>query len=210
MDHLDKIAEHVHSVFEARTKAREQALSETRTLTRDCAIAIRAVHRNDSDLARQHLENAAELANELRDNLANYPDLYHAGYTQDALKEYAEASIVYALLNNNPLPSPEDLNLEHNTYIKGLAESIGEMRRRCLDILRHGYSNEAEILLSHMDDIFAILVTMDYPNAITGGLRRLTDIMRGVIERTRGDLTVSFRQEQLEKSLQSMEKRLEQ
>ena len=209
MQNLDELTERVHKAFEARTAARDRALSQARTLNRHCARAIRAAHRNERSLARQHLDEAAKLANSLQTDLVEYPDLYYAGYTQDALKEYAEASIVYAILDGEVIPTPEVLSLEYNTYLKGLAETIGEMRRRCLDILRGGYSDEAERLLSYMNDIYDVLVTMDYPDAITGGLRRLTDVMRGVIERTRGDLTLSFRQEQLEKSLRSMESRLE-
>ncbi|MFQ5614918.1 MAG: haloacid dehalogenase [Anaerolineales bacterium] len=209
MNRLEEIAERVHKAFETRTAAREQALSQARTLIRHASRAIRAVHRGDRTLARTHLDEAAKLGASLLTNLNEYPDLYYAGYSQDALKEYAEASIVYALLDGEASPTPEELGLEYNTYLKGLAEAVGEMRRRCLDILRGGYSGEAERLLSQMDDIYGILVTIDYPDAITGGLRRLTDMVRGVTERTRGDLTLSLRQEQLEKSLRSLESRLD-
>jgi translin len=208
MQQLDEIIEHIRQSFDARTEARDRVLSQTRTLTRHCAHAIRAIHREERQLAQQNLAEARRLADALHDNLTDYPDLYYAGYTQDALKEYAEANIVYALLGDEPLPSPEDLRLEDATYLKGLAEAAGELRRRCLDILRNGHSREAERLLRHMDDIYAVLVTMDYPDAITGGLRRLTDIVRGVTERTRGDMTISLRQEQLEQSLKQLEERL--
>lgn len=208
MQQLDEIIERIRQSFDARTEARDRVLSQTRTLTRHCANAIRAIHREEVQLAQQNLTEARRLAEALHDILNDYPDLYYAGYTQDALKEYAEANIVYALLVDEPLPSPEDLGLEDATYLKGLAEAAGELRRRCLDILRNGHSREAERLLRHMDDIYAVLVTMDYPDAITGGLRRLTDIVRGVTERTRGDMTISLRQEQLEQSLQQLEERL--
>jgi translin len=110
------------------------------------------------------------------------------------------------LLQDESLPSPEELGLEPATFLQGLAEAAGELRRRCLDILRHGHSEEAERLLGHMDDIYAVLVTMDYPDAITGGLRRLTDIVRGVTERTRGDMTISLRQDKLERAMQKLER----
>ena len=209
MQHLEEIAERIHQSFDARTAARDRALSQARTLTRHCANAIRAVHRDEHHLAQQNLEEARSLVDLLRANLSDHPDLYYAGYTQDALKEYAEASIVFALVGNAHLPAPEELNLEYATYLQGLAEAAGELRRRCLDILRHGHSDEAERLLTHMDDIYGVLVTMDFPDAITGGLRRLTDIVRGVTERTRGDMTISVRQGQLEKSLQRVEIQLE-
>jgi len=205
MDRLEEIAENIHQAFEARSNTRDKALSQARTLTRYCADTIRAVHRNEFDLAKKHLDQASNLAKSLYSDLEDYPDLYYAGYTQDALKEYAEASIVYALVNNKELPSPQDLGLENATYLNGLAEAVGEFRRRCLDILRQGYSKDAEQLLQHMDDIYSVLITMDYPNAITGGIRRQTDIARSIIERTRGDLTLSLRQEHLEKSMQRLE-----
>lgn len=209
MERLDIITEQIHQVFEIRTAARDRALSQTRTLTRHCANAIRAVHRDEHILAQEQLEEARKLAISLHEDLSDYPDLYFAGYTQDALKEFAEANIVYALVGNSDLPTPQDLGLEESTYVNGLAEAAGELRRRCLDILRHGYSQEAERLLSLMDDIYAVLITMDYPSAITGNLRRQTDIVRSVTERTRGDLTLSIRQEHLEQSIKHLESRLE-
>ena len=208
MDRLEEITEQSHRVMEAHTAARDRALSITRPLIRHASHAIRAVHRSEYDEAQKELEAAGKLAAELQANLHEFPSVYFAGYTQDALKEFAEASIVFALFNGGALPTPDELHLEHSTYLKGLAESVGEMRRRCLDILRDGHSNEAERLMDMMDDIYGVLVTMDYPDAITGGLRRLTDLVRGIVERTRGDLTISLRQERLENSLRSLESRL--
>lgn len=209
MRQLEEIAEQIHNSFESRTAAREKALSQTRTLTRSCANAIRAIHRGDRLEAENYLINAKTLVDTLRNDLIGYPDLYYAGYTQDALKEYSEASVVYALFGNGALPSPEELELDSAVYMRGLAEAVGELRRYCLDALLHSHYDEAEIALAHMDDIYGILVTMDYPDAITGGLRRLTDIARSLTERTRGDLTMSLRQARLERSLRDMEGRLE-
>ncbi len=206
---LEDIAEKIHQSFEICTAERDRALTQARTLTRHCANAIRAIHRNEHDLAQQHLDDARQLAQSLRDNLKDFPELFYAGYTQDALKEFAEASLVYALINNGEFPTPHDLSLEPATYLQGLAEAVGELRRRCLDMLLNDNPKEAERLMSEMDDIYAILVTMDYPDAITGGLRRLTDVARGIIERTRGDLTLSLRQERLENNLKELEIRLD-
>ena len=206
---LEDIAEKIHRSFEVCTTERDRALGQARTLTRHCANAIRAVHREEYSLARQHLDEARQLVQSLRDNLEDLPDLFYAGYTQDALKEYAEAALVYALINDNDFPDPEDLLLEPATYLQGLAEAVGELRRRILDLLLKDNASEAGRLLGEMDDIYAILVTMDYPDAITGGLRRLTDVARGIIERTRGDYTLSLRQERLENSIRELETRLD-
>jgi len=209
MSALDEIAERIHESFEARTSARENALSRVRTLTRNCANAIRAVHREEWSEAEKYLEAAKTLVNSLHQDLTEYPDLYFAGYTQDALKEYAEANVVYCLMGKGNLPSPEGLGLGPATYMQGLAEAVGELRRYCLDALLKCHYKEAERSLAQMDEIYDILVTMDYPDAITGGLRRLTDIARSITERTRGDLTMSLRQERLERSLRDLELRLE-
>jgi translin len=208
MDNLDSIAETIHTAFASRTEAREKALAQARSLTRHCANAIRAIHREERQAALAEMDQAASLVKELRQNSAIFPEIYFEGYTQDALKEYAEAMIVFALTDNGHLPTPEQLGLEYATYLKGMAEAVGELRRRCLDSLRLSDTQEAERMLSYMDDIFAILVTMDYPEAITGGLRRLTDIARSLIERTRGDLTISLRHEKLEQSLRNLEEKL--
>jgi len=206
---LEEIADKIHQSFEVCTEERDRALAQARTLTRHCANAIRAVHRDEHDLAREHLGEARQLVQSLRDNLANLPDLFYAGYTQDALKEYAEAALVYALINNHDFPGPEDLLLEPATYLQGLAEAVGELRRRVLDMLLKDNATEAGRLLGEMDDIYGILVTMDYPDAITGGLRRLTDVARGIIERTRGDYTLSLRQKRLENTIREFEIRLD-
>lgn len=208
MNRLESISESIRRDFDAQTAARDAALAQTRQLTRHCAHAIRAIHRDEKENAQAELNAASQLAEALMAGLKDFPDLYFAGYTQDALKEYAEASIVSALVQGSELPGPEELELESATYLQGLAEAAGELRRRCLDILRHGHSEEAERLLGQMDDIYAVLVTMDYPDAVTRGLRRLTDVCRSLVERTRGDMTISLRQKRLEASLQKLEDRL--
>jgi translin len=203
------ITEHVHGIFETRTKARDQALKQSRLLTRCSANAIRAIHREESDLARDFLQQASQLVEALKQDLKDFPDLFFAGYTQDAIKEYVEANATFALITNNRLPSADDLEVECATYMNGLAESVGELRRRCLDILRQGYSLEAERLLSCMDEIYTLLVTIDYPDAVTNGLRRQTDVARSILERTRGDLTLSLREQKLIDLMAKMMNRLE-
>lgn len=201
MEKLERIAEQIRKKFDARTSARDQALAQARQLTRACSLAIRAVHRDDVETMDAQLQEARKLADALRNSLTSHPDLYYAGYTQDALKEFVEANVTCALIQNQPLQTPEELVVEPATYLNGLAEVVGELRRRTLDILRHGYSEEAERLLGYMDEIYSVMVTMDYPDAITNGLRRQTDLARGIIEKTRGDITFSLRGEHLEQAI---------
>ncbi len=208
MKNFDQIAEGIRQTFEVRNQARDQALMRARALTRHAAHTIRAIHRMEVQAAERELQEAGELVAALKADLSPYPDLYFAGYTQDAIKEFVEASVTCALILDQPLPSPEKLGVEEATYMNGLAESIGELRRRCLDILRQGYSAEAERLLACMDEIYAVLVTLDYPDAITNGLRRQTDVVRGIIERTRADLTISLREQQLHQAMEQLAARL--
>lgn len=201
MHKLEGIADKIRQDFDRRTASRDGALAQARQLTRACSLAIRAVHREDSASMQEQLNAARRLSQTLIDGLQQHPDLYYAGYTQDALKEYVEANVTCALIQDRPLPAPEELGVTGFTYLNGLAEVVGELRRKTLDILRHGYSQEAERLLTIMDDIYAVLVTMDYPDAITNGLRRQTDLARGIIEKTRGDMTFSLRGEHLEQAM---------
>ncbi len=205
---LDGIGERIIVYLDGKNAARDLALQRSRTMIRHCATAIRAAHRDERELSQEHLEQARQIKEALSEELKAYPDLYHAGYTQDAFKEYAEASIVYALFSDEPLPDPDELNMEYAAYLGGLGEATGELRRRTLDILRHNRADEAERLLQMMDEIYGLLVTVDFPDAITGKLRRLTDVVRGIVERTRGDLTTSLRQDDLKTALQAMQDRL--
>jgi len=208
MDKLDDIGDNIRQHLEDKNAARERALQLSRTLIRHCSKAIRAAHREDRSLAQDHLAQAAELVNSLKSALEPYPDLYHAGYTQSALKEFAEASIFNALIIGEALPTPEQLNVDYVPFLGGLGEAAGEMRRRVLDILRHDRIAEAERLLDAMDEIYGLLVTIDFPDALTNNLRRITDMVRGVTERTRGDLTTSFQGRELRQALESVQNKL--
>ena len=147
MENFREFSEQVHQVFETLNQARDNALLQARQLTRLSAQTIRAIHRSEMEEAARGLEEAGKLAVSLKEMLAEFQQLFYAGYTQDALKEFAEASITYAVINNEPLPTPASLNIDYATYLNGLAEVTGELRRRCLDILRQGYSRDAERLL---------------------------------------------------------------
>jgi translin len=194
--------------IEATHAARERALAASRALVRQCANAIRAVHRAEFESAETLLREATQTAYGLREGLVGHPGLLFAGYTQDALKEYAEAALVYAFLHGDAPPGPATLHVEPAAYLNGLAEAASELRRAILDGLRHGQVARGEALLEIMDDVYATLVTVDYPDAITGGLRRTTDALRAVLERTRGDMTAAIRQEQLTAALAAFEGRV--
>jgi len=211
MNNLNDICETLRNDLEDRNTARDKAIVLSRELIRHCSESIRAIHRRDWDTADSKLEDVTTHAQELKDTVDGFPDLYHTGYTQDALKEVAEAFITYAIIREQPLPSSTELDIESGTYLKGLGEAATELRRFILDIMRRqqSHSEEAERLLEAMDEIYDQLVTFDFPDALTHGLRRQTDIVRSVLERTRGDLTQSLRQQQLQDALRQFETRLD-
>ncbi len=208
MDKLEEIVERIQIAFDAKNEARDLALRRSRALIRHCANTIRATHRAEFEQAAKLLVTAREAACEMVAGVRDYPDLYYTGYTQDALKEYVEASVTFALITDAPLPAPEELDVEYAAYLNGLAEAASELRRHILDITRRKHSERAEHLLGQMEDIYSYLITIDFPDAITGGLRRTTDVLRAVLERTRGDLTTSLRQAQLQAALRSLEEKL--
>ncbi len=209
MQELDIIGEKIRENFEAKNAARDAALGASRELIRYCSLAIRATHRAEYDDAARLLTRTREIAAQMKTAVAAYPDLYFTGYVQDGLKEMAEAHIVHALITRAPLPDPDALGVDYAAYLNGLGEAAGELRRYALDTLRVRHDNSARVeqVLDAMDDIYSLLVTMDFPDALTGGLRRTTDMVRGVLERTRGDLTVAARQEKLEQTLREFEER---
>jgi len=204
---LGGILDEVRAALTVRNEARDEALARSRELIRGCSRAIRAVHRRDWAETDTLLATVRTEADALSDVTAAHPDLYHAGYTQDALKEVAEAFITHAIIRDEPLPTPDSLRVEPHTYLRGLAEAATELRRFILDTMRRepDHHTETERLLGWMDLIYDELVTVDFPDAITGGLRRQTDIVRSVLERTCGDLTNSLREQKLRAALARVE-----
>ncbi len=205
---LNAIVEDVRAHLDAKHAAREQALSLCRDALRHSANAIRAVHRGEFAAAENLLVQAKSLLEEAAKALADHPDIFYAGFVHNAQKEFAEGCLTLALVSGRPLPSPTDLDVDHPAYLNGLGEAVGELRRYLLDSLRAGDIGRCESILDAMDDIYVVLVTMDYPEAITGGLRRTTDAVRGILERTRGDLTIALVQRNLERRLEKFERKL--
>lgn len=189
--------------LDEKMAARERALAAARRAIRSSANAIRAIHRGEFEVAHRLMDDARGALQEGEAAVRQaHPDVYFAGFLQDAQKEYAEARLVEALVTDAELPSPDDLEVELAPYLNGMAEAIGEGRRAILDLLRRGEVERSERLLAAMEDIYYLLVSMDYPDAITGNLRRSTDAARAIIERTRGDLSVTLVQQRLHDALE--------
>ena len=192
MDRADEIAavrDHARAVLDAKHAARETTLGACRRTIQCCAAAIRAVQREEYPLAEQLIADAAAELARADAAVAGHPDVRHGGYLHDAKKEFAEAHLTLAFVRGDALPGAEAIGVEIPAYLNGMAEAASELRRHALDCLRADRLARAEELLAVMDEVYALLVTVDYPDAVTGGLRRTTDALRAVIERTRGDLT---------------------
>lgn len=198
---LTQIEAQVRDELDAKYSARELALKHSRPIIRNSANAIRSIHRGDPDAARQLLAEVKVLITEAEQSLKGHEDIYHAGFFYDAVKEYAEAELTMALLEAQPLPTPSDLGIHAVPYLKGLGEAVGEQRRRLLDLLRTGDLDAAERVFRDMETIHDLLTSLDYPDGMTSGLRRTTDVARALIERSRADLTSTVVQERLRSEL---------
>lgn len=206
---LKTVSGEARTLFQEKFQVRERALRLSREVIRFSANAIRAIHREEFAEAERLLAEARPLTQELHDLLPNHADLYFGGFVEDAQKEFSEAHATLAFVAGSKLPSPQELYVTRAAYLNGLGEAVGELRRYVLDALRRGNVSRCEEILDLMDEVYTILVTMDFPEAITRGLRRTTDMVRGVLERTRGDLTMALRQQSLERRLQDLEERLD-
>jgi translin len=187
--------------FDETMRAREQALPAARQAIRSSANAIRAIHRGDGGEAERLMAEARAALDSGEAAVSDHPEVRHAGFLHDAQKEYAEARLTEAVVSGSELPGPDQLRVTVSAFLNGMAEAIGEARRAVLDRLRAGDVSRAEELLQAMDDLFDVLVTIDYPDAITGHLRRSTDVARSIIEKNRGDLSVSIVQKDLRDAL---------
>jgi len=205
---LDDLAEEISRYFEAKDLAREEALALTRIVIRRSGAAIRSVHRSEFDKAQDLTEKAGEALVRIQEILADHPDVRYAGFVDGAEQEYAEARIVCSIITEQRTPAPEEIGVEMTSYLGGLGDTVGELRRHVLDLIRQGRPEEGEVYLEAMEEIYHLLMLFDYPDAITKGLRRKGDMARSLLERTRGDLTNAIGQKKLEVQLKGLEGKL--
>lgn len=201
MDDLHRIDSSLRPILDARFAAREIGITRSRTIIRSSANAIRALHRGDLGSADRLLAEASAALIDVVTALADHPDILHAGFVADAAKECAEAHLTRAILTGAPLPMAAELGIDPVPYLHGLGETVGEARRHLLDLLRAGNLSEGERVLEAMDSIVDLLATLDYPDGMTAGLRRTTDVARSLVERSRSDLTSTVVQERLRRDI---------
>lgn len=208
MSSFNHLTEELLEHFEAKDGAREATLRLSRIVVRSCSGSIRSAHRGDFDLAKERLEEAGKYLAQIRERLKDHPDVRYAGFVDDAEQEYAEATVVLSLITRRKIPTPGEVGVEPANYLTGLGDVTGELRRHILDLVREGSPTEGEPFLAAMEDIYYLLCTFDYPEAITRGLRRKKDLARSMLERTRGDLTNASGQRELEHRLKELEDKL--
>lgn len=208
-NNLEAIVNEIRGEMTRISTVRDQTLQLSRALTRSCALSIRAIHRHEWEEAASMLHQARADAEVMVAPLLEMPTVYNAGYTQDALKELVEAHAVHAVVRGLPLPVPQEMFVTGATWLRGMSEAATEMRRFVLDQIRRGNVEGSLPLLDFMEEVYSQLVTVDFPDAVTDGLRRYTDTLRGVLERTRGDVTLALRQDQMRQALAGIEARLD-
>ncbi|AKB20205.1 MULTISPECIES: haloacid dehalogenase [unclassified Methanosarcina] len=209
---LEEISIRIRENFEVKDKIREEGLKISREIVRECRTASFALHGKNFEKAGNNIEAAGKALKKLESRFEGHADIYHAGFVEHAQQEYSEVAVLYSLLKDEGktqnIPSPDELRIEYAAYLNGLGDVVGELRRHVLDLIREDSFEKAEVFLGIMENIHAVLMDFDYPDAITGGLRRKTDISRSLIEKTRGDVVNSIQQKKLELAMQSLKSRL--
>ncbi len=208
MESIEDICGRIRDRFEAMDKARESALANSRKITRNSGDSIKAIHRGEWDQAERLMGETRQLNEFLKDLHGDFPEVYYSGYVEDAQVEFAEVSILYAVLKGEPLPTPESLMIGNAAYLKGVGDATGELRRHILDLIRKGRPDDAEKYLDVMDEFYTEMMSFDYPEAIMHGLRKKSDVARSLIERTRGDLTNALEIRGLQESMERFEKNI--
>ncbi len=208
MEALEDICSRIRDRFEAMDKAREGALATSRKIARNSGDSIKAIHRGEWGQAERLMVETEALNSSLGELRNDFPEVYYSGYVEDAQAEFAEVSLLYAVLKGGTLPAPGSLKVENTAYLKGMGDATGELRRHILDLIRKGRPGEGEKYLDVMDEFYTQMMSFDYPDAIMHGLRKKSDVARSLIERTRGDLTNALEIRGLHESMERFERNI--
>ncbi len=198
---FESISQELLKSFDDKDRAREEALSLSRKAIRLCSSSIRSVHRSEIKEAKKLVDQSGEELEKIHSLLMNHQDVRYAGFVDGAEQEYAEALSVYSIITAHEIPTPDEVGVDQVNYLSGLGDACGELRRHILDLIRSGQAMDGEYYLQVMEEIYYLLMLFDYPDAITRGLRRKSDLARSMLERTRGDLTNALEISRMESSL---------
>ncbi|MDM7913437.1 MAG: translin family protein [Methanotrichaceae archaeon] len=202
------MAENMLSSFDAKDRAREESLKLSREVVRLCSAAIRSIHRGELKEAERLMDEAGAALKKIYELLKEHQDIRYAGFVDGAEQEYAEARSVYSITTAQKILTPEEIDVDPVNYLSGLGDTTGELRRHILDLIRKGRPEDGEIFLEIMEEIYHLLMLFDYPDAITRGLRRKSDLARSMLERTRGDLTNAIEMSKVEATLRVLNEKL--
>ncbi len=202
---IKNIIEKIRKELEEKDKAREQGITLSREVVRNCRVAMQYVHKKELELAHSTTQTAEDNIKKMESILKDQPDIYYAGFVEHAQQEFTECSIMYALVSGKNIPGPGELGVEPVAYLNGLGDIGGEIKRHILDLIRHGMLDEGEKYLNIMEELYTGLMLFDYPDAMTHGLRTKTDRLRLLLEISRGELTAAVRQQKLEMAMQALE-----
>ena len=208
MQNISEICDRIREKFDLMDEAREKSLAASRKITRLSGDSIKAIHREEWGQAESLINETEKLVLEVNEMLRDFPDLYYSGYVGNAQTEFVEVSLLYAILKGDPVPGPDELNIDYAAYLNGMGDTTGELRRHILDLIRKGRPEEGEKYLEIMDEFYTEMMSFDYPDAITHGLRKKSDVARSLIERTRGDLTNALQVKDLKEAMKSFEDRI--
>lgn len=202
IENLREIIENIREELDALDEARDEAQVILRDLHKLSSEAVYEVHRGNLEEAREKLDEAAELVSELHDLLGDFPELLRTGFAENHLQEYAEAEILYSIVKDRKAPSLEEINVSPRAYLLGLLDAVGELRRIVVDALREGDLDRAEEFLNVMEEIYSLTMTFDYPRAVVPNLKRKQDVARSLLERTRSEVTIAGKTEELKRALE--------
>lgn len=202
---IKNIIEHIREELEEKDKAREQGITLSREVVRNCRVAMQHVHKMELERAYSMIQTARENVEKMKSVLEDQPDLYYTGFVEHAQQEFTECSVIYALVSGKGIPQPEELKVEPVAYLNGLGDVGGEIKRHILDLIRNGMLDDGERYLNIMEELYTGLMLFDYPDAMTHGLRAKTDRLRLLLEIARGELTAAVRQQKLEMAMQALE-----
>jgi len=197
MKNLNKIVDKIEKSIDDKDKIREQALKNSREIIINCRKAIQSIHQKQIKKAKENINTASETLQKLNQITKNYPELYHAGFVENAAQELVEAHCFLNIKQGKDLPDPDDINTTYSSYLMGLCDLVGELRRTALDSIRQGKPKKADKCLDMMEEIYDVIIRFDYPSGLIP-IKKKQDMVRGMIEKTRGELAVASCERRIE------------
>lgn len=197
MKNLDNIVNKIEKSIDDKELIREKALRFSRDIIINCRKAIQYIHQGLNQEADENIKKASAKLAELYDTTKNFPEIYHNGFVENAAQELVEALCFYNIMQGKDLPDPDEIQTTYSSYLMGLCDLVGELRRTVLDSIRSGEQKNADEYLKMMEDIYDVIIRFDYPSGLVP-IKKKQDMVRGLIEKTRGELAVASCERRIE------------